>query len=257
MRLLDFDTQPLSIIPKHRGTKFDCSLRSHPSTTMSTPDDDSVHGTGCTEDQYQNSTNLNSSNPYPTITCSRSHGPEYCRNSQDFFVLKKKKGCFELGDDSEVSHRRVREASVRNERLGDRSQPIDEVELRRAQGDASGEMYKGVMSRGKRSASGREAQESGTELSEAERASEGVVTGSEEALRCDATYTLFCDSLLHYIAYRDRICAVFCGASSDVPPRRLAIVELNSLFLLVVASFTRGWHLASNYSMQKKWSGAR
>ena len=40
---------------------------------MSTLDDDGVHGTICTEDQYQNSTNLNPNNPYPTISCL-THG---------------------------------------------------------------------------------------------------------------------------------------------------------------------------------------
>jgi len=40
---------------------------------MSTPDADGVHGTVCTEDQYQNSTNVNPNGLYPTTTCL-THG---------------------------------------------------------------------------------------------------------------------------------------------------------------------------------------
>ena len=77
-------------------------------------------------------------------TTSQAHtpGPEY----KGFFGFENKTDASILVDGSEekkVSRRGVREASVRNERLGDRSQPIDEVELRRAQGDASGKMNEG------------------------------------------------------------------------------------------------------------------
>ena len=36
---------------------------------MSTPDGDGVHGTVCTEEQYQVSTNVNPGDLSPTITC--------------------------------------------------------------------------------------------------------------------------------------------------------------------------------------------